>query len=861
MSVVQHKSADKTVATISARNAIMPRIDHMTVVVLDASGDTSVLTGKAIYKWDATADAWLLLAKETADTLSFSRETKVITNDTVQTSYLPANGVIWDVYVEMGGNEITQVEWSVDGSIITIQPDTPGQLDGKRLNYKYAYGTITQQLDSALQTHLNATDPHPQYVTANELSTELATAIAGIGPTYTHPDTHPAGMIVQDATHRFVTDTEKSSWNAMAPQASTYSKTETDNQITAKIQSVVGAAPAALDTLQEIAAQLASDESAVAALTTTVATKVTAAQAAAAAPVQSVAGRTGAVTLSKSDVGLSNVDNTSDAAKPISTATQTALDGKAPSTHVGATGSAHGIATISAAGFMSATDKVKLDAVANGATANATDAQLRDRATHTGTQAINTVTGLQTALDAKADLSSPALTGVPTAPTAAINTNTTQIATTAYVNAEIANDAAPISHVGSTGAAHGVATASVNGFMSSTDKTKLDGVAAGANNYALPAATTTTLGGIKVSTGLAVDGTGATSVAYGSTASTAVQGNDARVMADQAANVASIRTLGTGALQAAAGNHTHAAQTSVTGNAGTATKLETARTINGVSFDGTANIIINAVDSTARIPASEKGAANGVATLGSDGKIPSTQLPSYVDDVLEYANFASLPATGEGGKIYVTTDDNKQYRWSGSAYSAISSGAVQSVAGKTGVVTLVKDDVGLGNVDNTADIDKPISTATQTALNISVGGVNDLLAAINGGTYSSNFEAYTNSAVLTAHKQEVNPHPQIATTITGNIIDLNTANYFVKTITGATSMSVSNPSPSGKVTSFVMEIINGGAGVITWFSGSIVKWDGGTKPTLTTNGTDLLSFISRDGGATWIGTQLVKDAK
>jgi hypothetical protein len=59
----------------------------------------------------------------------------------------------------------------------------------------------------------------------------------------------------------------------------------------------------------------------------------TTAEAAAAAPVQSVAGRTGAVTLTKSDVGLGSVDNTSDANKPISTATQTALNGKASSSH------------------------------------------------------------------------------------------------------------------------------------------------------------------------------------------------------------------------------------------------------------------------------------------------------------------------------------------------------------------------------------------------------------------------------------------------------------------------------------------------------------------------------------------------
>lgn len=73
-----------------------------------------------------------------------------------------------------------------------------------------------------------------------------------------------------------------------------------------------------------------------------------------------------------------------------------------------------------------------------------------------------------------------------------------------------------------------------------------------------------------------------------------------------------------------------------------------------------------------RIAATEKGAVNGVATLDSAGKVPAVQLPSYVDDVLEFANVAAFPATGESGKIYVAQDTNKTYRWSGSAYPEIS---------------------------------------------------------------------------------------------------------------------------------------------------------------------------------------------
>lgn len=72
------------------------------------------------------------------------------------------------------------------------------------------------------------------------------------------------------------------------------------------------------------------------------------------------------------------------------------------------------------------------------------------------------------------------------------------------------------------------------------------------------------------------------------------------------------------------------------------------------------------------IPTTQKGAASGVAELDSGGKVPSSQLPSYVDDVLEYASRSAFPSTGETGKIYVATDTNITYRWSGSAYVEIS---------------------------------------------------------------------------------------------------------------------------------------------------------------------------------------------
>jgi hypothetical protein len=75
-----------------------------------------------------------------------------------------------------------------------------------------------------------------------------------------------------------------------------------------------------------------------------------------------------------------------------------------------------------------------------------------------------------------------------------------------------------------------------------------------------------------------------------------------------------------------------------------------------------------------KLDSSLKGADNGLAELDAGGKVPASQLPSYVDDVLEYADLAAFPAIGETGIIYVAIDTGKVYRWSGSTYVEISAG-------------------------------------------------------------------------------------------------------------------------------------------------------------------------------------------
>lgn len=91
---------------------------------------------------------------------------------------------------------------------------------------------------------------------------------------------------------------------------------------------------------------------------------------------------------------------------------------------------------------------------------------------------------------------------------------------------------------------------------------------------------------------------------------------------------------------------------------------------NGSSNPVSSGAVYTALSS--KLNTSLKGAVNGLAELDSGGKVPTSQLPGYVDDVLEYDSLANFPATGEGGKIYIAKDTNLQYRWSGTDYAVIS---------------------------------------------------------------------------------------------------------------------------------------------------------------------------------------------
>ena len=126
-----------------------------------------------------------------------------------------------------------------------------------------------------------------------------------------------------------------------------------------------------------------------------------------------------------------------------------------------------------------------------------------------------------------------------------------------------------------------------------------------------------------------------------------------------------------------------------------------------------------------KVPTSEKGTSNGIATLGSDGKIPASQMPAIaINETFTVASqTAMLALTAQRGDMAIRTDTSRTYVLASDSPSTLAdwkeltaAGQVTSVAGRSGTVTLAKTDVGLANVDNTSDANKPVSTATQTAL-------------------------------------------------------------------------------------------------------------------------------------------------
>lgn len=123
----------------------------------------------------------------------------------------------------------------------------------------------------------------------------------------------------------------------------------------------------------------------------------------------------------------------------------------------------------------------------------------------------------------------------------------------------------------------------------------------------------------------------------------------------------------------------------------------------------------------------EKGANSGVATLDNAGKVPSSQLPSYVDDVLEYATMSAFPATGESGKIYVDLSTDRTYRWSGTQYTPIKGDL--AIGSTTGTAA----DGGVVNT-HTTDSTIHVTSTEKQMWNNKQDGINDLETIRSGAS-------------------------------------------------------------------------------------------------------------------------------
>lgn len=111
-----------------------------------------------------------------------------------------------------------------------------------------------------------------------------------------------------------------------------------------------------------------------------------------------------------------------------------------------------------------------------------------------------------------------------------------------------------------------------------------------------------------------------------------------------------------------------------------------------IADDITAAMIISALG-FAPVDSAKVGVADGVASLDENGKVPSAQLPSYVDDVTEIYGIDNAPQIGETDKIYVDTETNKTYRWSGTAYVEISASDIVTASEKNGYIKINGKDV------------------------------------------------------------------------------------------------------------------------------------------------------------------------
>jgi hypothetical protein len=111
--------------------------------------------------------------------------------------------------------------------------------------------------------------------------------------------------------------------------------------------------------------------------------------------------------------------------------------------------------------------------------------------------------------------------------------------------------------------------------------------------------------------------------------------------------------------------------------------------------------------------------------------------------------------------------------------------------------------------------------------------------------------ASINMADNVLQRPELKDYSETKVAMGANDVDLSAGNVFTKTISGATTLTFSNPPATGKGGAFTLILTNGGSATVTWPAS--VDWPSATAPTLTAAGIDVLVFTTIDGGTTWYG--------
>lgn len=260
--------------------------------------------------------------------------------------------------------------------------------------------------------------------------------------------------------------------------------------------------------------------------------------------------------------------------------------------------------------------------------------------------------------------------------------------------------------------------------FTTAEKNKLIGIAIGANNYTLPTATSTVKGGIELYSDT-VQTVASNAITNTASRTYGLQFNSA---GQAVVNVPWVdtNTVYTHPVSGATAGTYKSITVDINGHVTSGTNPTT------VSGYGLTDVYTKTESNSSlalKVNNSEKGIANGIATLDLNGKVVLSQIPDGVLGQLEYMgtwDFTTvLPTATQKGQYWISSISGNGYAvgdwsvWNGTAFDKVdNTDAVSSVAGRTGNVVLAKSDVGLANVDNTTDSSKPVSMAQQAALNL-----------------------------------------------------------------------------------------------------------------------------------------------